>query len=70
MKIRVSIRQKLVIAYTSLIGLISLFIFIYFPASKEAEQIKALENRAEAIAEVMGSMLYPALVYEDNQRYT
>ncbi|MBV6512356.1 MAG: Sensor histidine kinase RcsC [Ignavibacteriaceae bacterium] len=67
MKIRVSIRQKLVIAYTSLIGLISLFIFIYFPASKEAEQIKALENRAEAIAEVMGSMLYPALVYEDNK---
>lgn len=67
MNIRTSIKYKLGFPYAFLIGLISLFILFYFPAAIEDEAIHSLENRAEAIAEVTGSMLYPALVFEDRQ---
>lgn len=65
MNIRTSITYKLVFPYAVIIGLISLFIFYYLPASIEEEATRSLENRAEAIAEVTGNMLYSALVLND-----
>lgn len=67
MRIRASIRNKLVIPYSVLIGLISLFIFIYFPSSMEEQAVHSLETRAEAISEMTGNMLYPALVLDDRR---
>ena len=60
-----TIRIKLAIVITLLIGMISLFIFIYFPFRLEKQAIKAIVAKAQSIAEMTAFSISSALFFED-----
>jgi signal transduction histidine kinase len=62
-----TIRTKLGVLVTLLIGLISLFIFFFFPARQEAQEIKAIAEKAQSIAEMTAFIIGPALFFEDTE---
>ncbi|HWO57263.1 MAG TPA: hypothetical protein VNN55_06830 [bacterium] len=46
----ISIRSKLVIALSALIGVIALFVYVYLPARLEVQATEALIARAHGVA--------------------
>lgn len=62
-----SIRTKLVVLISFLVGAISLFVYVYFPARQERQAIRALEEKAQSIAEMASFSLSPALLFEDHE---
>jgi PAS domain S-box-containing protein len=65
-KSRVSgISAKLATIITLLIGVISLFIFFYFPAKLQKQAIKAISAKAESITQMTAFSVGPALFFED-----
>jgi uncharacterized membrane protein affecting hemolysin expression len=62
-----AIRTKLAVVITLLIGVISVFIFIYFPSELEEQAIKAIAAKAQSIIEMTAFSVGPALFFEDIQ---
>lgn len=62
---RSTLQGKLAIGITTLIGLISLFIFLFFPARLERQAERASLDKATSIAETMAYAVSPALVFAD-----
>jgi signal transduction histidine kinase len=62
-----TIRRKLALVITLLVGGISLFIFIYFPAKLEEQAIQAIAAKAHTVAEMTAFSVAPALFFEDIQ---
>jgi PAS domain S-box-containing protein len=60
-----TLRTKLTILFTFLIGLISVCIFIYVPAKFERQAIKANIGKAQSIAKMTAFSISPALFFED-----
>ncbi len=56
-----SIRTKLFVLFSLLIGAISIFIFIYFPARLEERAMKSVLDKAESLGEMTAFGLAPAL---------
>jgi PAS domain S-box-containing protein len=59
------IRTKLVTLITFLVGVISLFIFIYFPDRQEKQEIEAIAAKAQSISEMTAFSVTSALFFED-----
>ena len=62
-----TIRTKLGVLITLLMGLISLFIFFFFPARQEAQAIQATAEKAQSIVEMTAFIIGPALFFEDTE---
>jgi PAS domain S-box-containing protein len=62
-----SIRFKLAIVITLLIGLISVFIFLYFPERLEQKQLETIETKAKSISDMAAFSISSALQYQDTQ---
>lgn len=62
-----SIRLKLAIVITLLIGLISGFIFLYFPDRLEQKQLETIEAKAKSISDMAAFSISSALQYSDTQ---
>lgn len=62
---RFSIRVKLAVLVGLLIASIALFVFWYFPAFQEDEQMTALAEKAESIVNMTAFTIAPALMFED-----
>lgn len=60
-----TIRTKLAIVFTLLIGVISLLIFLYFPARQEEQAIHAVSQKAQSIADMTAYSIAPALFFDD-----
>jgi len=60
-----TIRTKVGILITFVIGLISLFILLYFPARQEEREISAVADKAQSIVEMTAFIISPALSFED-----
>jgi len=60
-----TIRTKIAALISILIALISIFIFIFFPARLEKQAIKAISAKAESISEMTAFSIAPALFFED-----
>jgi len=61
-----SIRTKLAIATTFLVGVISLFIFIYFPTRLRAQAVNALKDEAYSIAHMASINVAPGVARANN----
>lgn len=59
------IRTKLLLTVTLLIGMISAFVFFYFPAMQKKNELLALSHKAESIARMSAYSLSPALYFDD-----
>jgi signal transduction histidine kinase len=62
-----TIRRKLAVVITLLVGGVSFFIFIYFPAKLEEQAIQAIAAKAKTVAEMTAFSVAPALFFEDTQ---
>jgi PAS domain S-box-containing protein len=62
-----SIRLKLAIVITLLIGLISVFIFLYFPERLEQKQLETIEAKAKSISDMAAFSIGSALQCQDTQ---
>ena len=62
-----SLRTKLAVVITLWIGVISLFIGIYFPARQEKQQLKAIADKAKCISDMTAFSIGPALFFEDTK---
>ncbi len=60
-----TIRMKLGITITLLIGVISIFISIYFPARQQKQALDAMDAKAYSIARMTAFSLSSALYFED-----
>ena len=60
-----TIRTKLAIVFTLLIGVISLLIFLYFPTKQKEQAIQAVSQRAQSIADMTAYSIAPALFFDD-----
>ena len=60
-----TIRSKLAVLFMVLIGVISLFIFIYFPSRLKNQAIEASVDKAQSIAEMTAFSISPALLFDD-----
>lgn len=63
----VSIRTKLGIIIMLLIGGISLFVFVYFPARLKQQAGRAITTKARSIASMTAFSISPALLFEDSE---
>ena len=63
---RLPVRTKLAVAITLLIGLVALFIYIYFPRELERQATRALEDKAGSIAQMTAYSVSPALYFGDH----
>lgn len=61
------IRTKIAAVLSLLIGLISLFIFISFPARLEKQATKAIAAKAQSIVEMIAFSISPALFFADDE---
>jgi signal transduction histidine kinase len=62
-----SVRGRLILYTTLLVGAISLFIFFYIPARVKASAFYALINKASNITEMTAYSVAPALLFEDTK---
>ncbi len=62
-----TIRTKLAVAVTLLIGLIALFILFYFPPALEKQQMNAAASKAHSIASMTAYSASAGLYFEDVQ---
>jgi signal transduction histidine kinase len=60
-----SIKTKLAVLVISLLGGISLFIYLFFPARQERQAMRALAAKAQSIAEMSAFTVGPALFFRD-----
>ncbi|MCK4591645.1 MAG: PAS domain S-box protein, partial [Candidatus Latescibacteria bacterium] len=60
-----TIRTKLTAIFTLLIAVISVFIFIFFPARLKNQATEAVVAKAQTIAEMTAYSISPALFFED-----
>lgn len=60
-----TIRMKLAILITLLIGVISIFISVYFPARQEKQALKAMDAKAHSIVDMTAFSLSSAMYFED-----
>ncbi len=60
-----SIRTKYAIVISLLIFVIALFIYFYFPKKLAAREYEATVEKAQAIAQMTGYTIRPALVFDD-----
>ncbi|MGB8658405.1 MAG: response regulator [Candidatus Zixiibacteriota bacterium] len=60
-----TIRMKLGITITLLIGVISIFISVYFPARQQKQALNATDTKAHSIARMTAFSLSSALYFED-----
>ncbi|MCB0742607.1 MAG: hypothetical protein KDC67_01780, partial [Ignavibacteriae bacterium] len=51
-KLRISLKFKLTSLFTIVLGLISLFIYFYFPEKFEQERIQSLKEKANSVAKI------------------
>ena len=65
-----SVRGRLILYTTLLVGAISLFIFFYIPARVKASAFYALINKASNITEMTAYSVAPALLFEDTEGVT
>jgi signal transduction histidine kinase len=63
--LKLTIRTKLVTFISFLIGIICLFILLYFPSRIEKQATKSIIEKAESIAEMTSFSVSPALFFED-----
>jgi len=66
----VRVRTKLVVALAALIGVIALFIFLYFPARLKSQATGALISRAHSVADMTAYSASAALYFEDQEAGT
>ncbi len=59
------LRLKLTLVFSIVLGSISLFIYLYFPARFGVEEIQSLLKRTQSIAEMTSYTIAPALFFED-----
>jgi PAS domain S-box-containing protein len=64
---RNSIRIKLAIITTLLIGIISVFIFLYFPKQIEQRELETIEIKAKSISEMTAFNIGSALALQDTK---
>lgn len=62
-----SIRSKLIIAFTFLLVGICIFIFIYFPSKFEEQSIKHISDLAESISMITAYSIEPSLFFMDEK---
>jgi len=60
-----SIRGKLILLSTLLSGVVSLFIFLYFPIKLEEQSIRAMIAKAQCIGQMTAFSISPSLVFND-----
>lgn len=60
-----TIRTKLGLLVGVVLGVISVFIFFYFPSRYEQQALDALSQKAQSIAEMTAFSVGPAIVFED-----
>lgn len=60
-----SLRSKLSLVFSFVLAIISLFIYLYFPAGFAEKQYQNLLNRTLTIAEMTSTMIAPALFFDD-----
>ena len=61
-----TIRMKLGITITLLIGVISIFISVYFPARQQKQALDAMDAKARSIVDMTAFSLSSALYFEDS----
>ncbi len=61
-----SIRIRIIMASLMMV-LVSIFIFIFFPARLERQALKAISDKAHGIAEMTAFSISPALFFEDTE---
>ncbi|MDH5185495.1 MAG: PAS domain S-box protein [candidate division WOR-3 bacterium] len=64
---RGSIRTRLAFVITMLIGLISLFIFFYFPSKLERQQLETIAAKAKSISDMTAFSISSALLSQDTK---
>jgi diguanylate cyclase (GGDEF)-like protein/PAS domain S-box-containing protein len=62
-----SIRTRLFLVYSLILGLICLFITLYFPARLEAQARRSVAAKAESIGGMMAYSLAPLLYFSDDR---
>jgi PAS domain S-box-containing protein len=62
-----SIRARLLKLFTAVLGAISFFVFLFFPATIGNEATKGLDERAHAIAQMAAFSVGPAVYFDDEQ---
>lgn len=67
---RVSVRTKLALAMSLCIGLIALFVCLYFPRALEKQTLKAMASRAQSIGEMTAFSAAPGLFFGDADAIT
>ena len=60
-----TIRIKLTVVCAILLGMVSCFIYLYFPARQEKQAIKAIEAKAQSISAMTAFSVAPALYFYD-----
>ncbi len=61
----ISLKVKLTSIITILLGIFSLFIFIYFPQKFEEEQLKSLNEKVNSIAKITSYGVSSGVFFED-----
>jgi PAS domain S-box-containing protein len=62
-----TLRKKFIFVFTLYVGLISAFIYFYFPLKLERQAIKFAADKAQSIAEITAFNVSPILVFEDRE---
>ncbi|MFZ1289618.1 MAG: histidine kinase dimerization/phosphoacceptor domain -containing protein [Melioribacteraceae bacterium] len=65
-KLNISLKFKLTSLFTILLGLFSLFIFIYFPEKFEQERIESLREKANSVAKIAAYGISSGLYFQEN----
>jgi|WetSurMetagenome_2_1015567.scaffolds.fasta_scaffold18540_3 diguanylate cyclase (GGDEF)-like protein/PAS domain S-box-containing protein len=64
-----SIRTRLFLVYSLILGLICLFITLYFPARLQAQAMRSVAAKAESIGAMMAYSLAPLLYFSDDRAF-
>jgi two-component sensor histidine kinase/HAMP domain-containing protein len=65
-KLKISLKFKLTSLFTIVLGLISLFIYIYFPARFEEERISSLREKANSVAKIAAYGISSGIYIKEN----
>jgi two-component sensor histidine kinase/HAMP domain-containing protein len=64
---KLTIRTKFIIIFTLMLGLISAFIYVYFPRKFEKQAIKSIADKAQSITDMTAFNVSPTLLFEDKR---
>ncbi|MDO9548058.1 MAG: hypothetical protein Q7J65_03725, partial [Candidatus Marinimicrobia bacterium] len=62
---KTTVRAKLILALSSLIAVISVFIYVYFPLKLENQLLNSMTIKADQISRMIAYGVTPALYFED-----